>query len=150
MKVYLAADHRGFELKEKIKKSLQEEDRQVDDLGAHEYREDDDYPLYAERVGRAIQVDPESRGILFCGSGVGATAAVNKIRGVRASVGFDPEQVSAGRHDDDMNVLVIAADFTSTERAESLIESFLETSFDQRTGRYQHRINQIKELEERS
>ena len=149
MKVYLGTDHRGFELKEKLKAWLLAEGYEVEDLGAHEYAPDDDYPVMSERVGRAAAADAGSRGILLCGSGAGAVAAANKIRGIRASIGFDEGQVKAGRNDDDMNVLVIAADFISPERAEKLVKAFLETPFDKHTHRYQHRINQIKELEER-
>lgn len=148
MKVFIATDHRGFKLKEKLKAWLEEDGRDVQDLGAHEYIEDDDYPFYAERVGRAVRDDPESRGVLLCGSGAGGVAAVNKVRGIRASVGLSVEMVAAGRHDDDLNVLVIAADFTSLERAKELTQAFLGTQFDEHTERYRHRISQIREIEE--
>ena len=147
MKVYLGTDHRGFKLKERIIRWLNGQDYEVEDVGAATYDENDDYPVYAEKLGSRVSSDTGSMGVLLCGSGAGAVAAVNKIRGIRASVGLSPEQVRAGRHDDDLNVLVIAADFTEEKEARKMIESFLKTSFDTTQQRYQRRINQIKELE---
>ena len=147
MKVYLGTDHRGFELKNKLKTWLASQGYEIEDIGAHKYSLDDDYPVYAEKLGSRVSSDTGSMGVLLCGSGAGAVAAVNKIRGIRASVGLSPEQVRAGRHDDDLNVLVIAADFTEEKEARKMIESFLKTSFDTTQQRYQRRINQIKELE---
>ena len=147
MKIYLGTDHRGFKLKERIIRWLDGQDYEVEDVGATTYDENDDYPVYAEKLGSRVSSDTGSMGVLLCGSGAGAVAAVNKIRGIRASVGLSPEQVRAGRHDDDLNVLVIAADFTEEKEARKMIESFLKTSFDTTQQRYQRRINQIKELE---
>lgn len=148
MRIYVGSDHRGFELKEKIKKWLRSQGYGFEDVGALAYEPNDDYPLYTEKVGRAVSTSRQSKGILLCGSGVGAVAAANKIRGVIASVGFLPEQVKAGRHDDDMNVLVLAADFISQEQAIEIITAFLTTSFDKTQERYQRRIDQIKVLEQ--
>jgi RpiB/LacA/LacB family sugar-phosphate isomerase len=149
MKVYIGTDHRGFRLKESLKQWLAKEGYVVEDVGAGELDTNDDYPIFAEKVGRAVVSDSDSRGILLCGSGVGAVAAVNKIDGVRGSVGFSKEQVHDGRNDDDMNILVIAADHTSEEVAQEMIKEFIETVFDVSQPRYQRRIDQITELENR-
>lgn len=146
MKVYLGADHRGFELKEKIKSWLANEYNIVDH-GAWEYNKDDDYTLYAEKVASVVADETSSRGILFCGSGVGVDVTANKIDGVRASIGKEAEQVKAGRGDDDMNVLVIAADYTDEKEAKNMIKKFLETEFDGKV-RHKRRLADIKKIEE--
>src|SRR5258706_16298142 len=112
MKVYLGADHRGFELKEKVRMWLEKWDYAHEDMGAYELNEKDDYTLYAEKVALLVANEKDARGILICGSGVGVDIAANKFDGVRASIGKEPDQVKAGRNDDDMNVLVLPSDYT--------------------------------------
>ncbi len=146
MKIYIGADHRGYNLKEKIAKWLFEARYTFTDMGADHFDPNDDYPLYAEKVGSVIGKDKEARGVLLCGGGVGVDVVANKIDGVRASVGKSPEQVKAGRHDDDMNVLVIAADFTSESEAKEMLKAFLETKFGGK-ARYRRRLGEIKKLE---
>lgn len=145
MKVYIGADHRGFELKEKIKAWLSLWGHEVSDLGAYKLDPNDDYPLYAEKVG-SIVGKGEGRGVLLCGSGVGVDVAANKLDGVRASIGKNPEQVKAGREDDDMNILVIAADYTKEEEAKEMLKVFLETEFAKKE-RFVKRLNEIKKIE---
>ncbi|MFZ5933206.1 MAG: RpiB/LacA/LacB family sugar-phosphate isomerase [Patescibacteria group bacterium] len=146
MKVYLGADHRGFALKEKIKDWLTTWGYEFSDLGAYQLDPQDDFTLYAEKVGVVVGREEGARGILLCGSGVGVNIAANKIDGVRASFGLSPEQVKAGRNDDDMNILVIAADFVAEEKAKDLIKVFLETKF-AREERFVRRLAEIKKLE---
>ena len=146
MKVYLGTDHRGFALKEKIKGWLSQWGFSFSDLGAYELDPKDDYPLYAEKVGVVVGKEEGTRGILLCGSGVGVDVAANKLDGVRASIGKNPEQVKAGRNDDDMNILVIAADFTKEEEAKEMIKVFLETKFAGKE-RFIRRLDEIKKLE---
>jgi len=88
----------------------------------------------------------EGRGILLCGSGVGVDVVANKLDGVRASIGKSPDQVRAGRKDDDMNILVIAADYTKEEEAKEMVKAFLETEFAKKE-RFVRRINEIKKIE---
>ncbi len=159
MKVYLGADHRGYKLKEKVFEWLVGENYLVEDLGAYEVVSDDDYTEYAEKVasvvgGHYTKIDREEHtrhgkvyGILFCGSGVGVDVVANKFDGVRASIGKEPDQVKAGRADDDMNVLVIAADFTTDKEAISMVKNFLETSFKNKS-KYLKRLEDIKKIEE--
>lgn len=146
MKVYLGADHRGFHLKEKLAAWLRPHHPLID-MGATSHDTSDDYTLYAEKVAAAVSADTAARGILLCGSGVGVDVVANKKDGVRASIGLSPAQVKEGRKDDDMNVLVIAADFTSEEKARELVEAFLHTQFDN-APRHERRLQDIKRIEE--
>lgn len=145
--IYIGSDHRGFNLKEKIKEWLSDWKYEFLDLGATTFDESDDYTLYAELVAKKIKENPNSFGILTCGSGVGVDIVANKFDGVRSSVGKSQEQIRAGRSDDDMNVLVIAADFTKEDEAKDMIKAFLETKFDS-VERHERRLKQIKKIEE--
>lgn len=145
MKVYLGTDHRGFGLKEKAKGWLTGWGYDWQDLGAYELDPNDDYPLYAEKVGVVVAKE-DAMGILLCGSGVGVEIAANKIDGVRASVGKSPDQVKSGRNDDDMNILVIAADFTKEDEAKEMIKTFLGTKFAGKE-RFKRRLEDIKKIE---
>jgi ribose 5-phosphate isomerase B len=163
MKIYIGSDHRGFELKEKIFQFLTEKEYEVEDFGAYEYNEKDDYTEFAAKVGSVVGshfTEPSNSmgrasrdkndyvfGILICGSGIGVEVAANKFDGVRAGIGKDVGQVMAGRNDDDMNILVIAADYTSEPEAKEMAEVFLKTPFSGKK-RYQRRIEEIKKIEE--
>lgn len=146
MKIYLGADHRGFALKEKIKGWLSAWGYEFVDMGAHELDPKDDYPLYAEKVGVLVGKEESARGVLLCGSGVGVDVAANKLDGVRAAVGKNPDQVRAGRKDDNMNILVIAADYTKEDEARQMLKAFLETKFSGKS-RYKRRLQEISKLE---
>src|SRR4030042_3098793 len=115
MKIYLGADHRGFKLKEKISKWLFEWKYEFEDLGAQNLEISDDYTKYASEVASLVSQNLNSRGVLLCGSGVGVDVLANKFDGIRSSIGKSKEQVVAGRKDDNMNILVIAADYTKDE-----------------------------------
>lgn len=147
MKVYLGADHRGYKLKEKVFQWLVDQDYLVEDYGAYELLSDDDYTEYAEKVASVVAKEKEAMGILFCGSGVGVDVVANKFDGARASVGKEEKQVKAGREDDDMNILVIAADFTDEKSAENMIKVFLDTKYDN-AERHERRLEDIRRIEE--
>ena len=147
MKIYLGADHRGYELKEKIAAWLFELGYEFEDLGADHFDSEDDYPLFAERVASLVANEPGSRGILLCGSGVGVDATANKFDGIRASIGINPDQIKAGREDDDMNTLVIAADFTKEENAREMVKTFLETKH-RDIARHERRLDDIEKIEQ--
>jgi ribose 5-phosphate isomerase B len=146
MIVYLGADHRGFELKEKVFQWLVDKEYKVEDFGAYEYVNGDDYTKYAEKVASVVGESEDSRGVLFCGSGVGVDVTANKFDGVRASIGKNNDQVKAGRNDDDLNVLVIASDYTTEEEAKAMIDTFLKTAFSGKE-RYRHRLEEIRKIE---
>ena len=147
MKIYLGADHRGFELKEKIAKWLFEMDHAFQDLGAQNLVPGDDFTKYAEEVASLVAKNEGSRGVLLCGSGVGVEVMANKFDGIRAGIGESVLQVEKGRNDDDMNVLVIAADFTSEKEAKAMLIAFLETKFSGK-ARYERRLEEITKIEE--
>ena len=121
MKIYIGADHRGFELKKELKKFLIEKGYEVEDAGAFKYDKDDDYPDFAEAVAEKVSKDDSARGILLCGSGTGMDAAANKVRGVRATLAFSKEITRAARNDDDVNVISLPADFLKSEEAEEIV-----------------------------
>ncbi|MCK4588566.1 RpiB/LacA/LacB family sugar-phosphate isomerase [Candidatus Woesebacteria bacterium] len=146
MQVYLGADHRGFKLKGKIKKWIEEWDYEAKDMGASEFDSKDDYTLYAEKVGSIVGKEKEARGVLLCGSGVGVDVMANKFDGVRASIGKTPEQVKTGRSDDNMNILVIAADHTKEDEAKKMVKAFLETKFEGK-ARQRRRLSDIEKIE---
>jgi ribose 5-phosphate isomerase B len=147
VKIYIGADHRGFALKEKIAKWLIEWEYELLDVGAASLDPGDDYTKYASEVASLVSKNKDSKGILLCGSGVGVDVVANKFDGVRASIGKSAEQVKAGRRDDDMNVLVIAADYTVEEEAKEILKAFLKTKFDEAT-RHKKRLEDIRRIEE--
>ena len=147
MKIFLGSDHRGFLLKEKIAKWLYEMKREFQDLGADNLNPHDDYTKYAEEVASLVAKTENSRGVLLCGSGVGVDVIANKFDGIRASIGKNVLQVKAGRKDDDMNILVIAADFTLEKEAKGMLIAFLETKYDD-NARHERRLEEITRLEE--
>lgn len=147
MTIFIGADHRGYKLKEKITKWLFEWKYEFEDLGAQSYNVKDDYTKYASEVASLVADNKKSLGVLLCGSGVGVEVVANKFDGIRASVGVDSKQVEAGRRDDNMNVLVIAADHTSEHKAREMLRTFLKTKFDRKV-RHERRLADIKKIEE--
>ena len=129
MKIAIAADHGGFLLKGELVEMLEQVGHQIVDLGAHEYDQDDDYPDFARYVGQAIQHNQAQKGILLCGSGVGASVAANKLKGVRAAVCHDTYSARQGVEHDDMNVLCLGARIIGPELARELVRSFLAANY---------------------
>ncbi len=146
MKVYLAADHAGLELKEKMKTFLTEKGYEVTDCGAFEFEKDDDYPDFVAAAAEKVAKDEGSLGIVFGKSGAGEAIVANKIKGVRASVGFSRENVLLCRVDNDANILSLGSAFVNEEEAMQLAELFLETPFSQEE-RHKRRIEKITQLE---
>jgi ribose 5-phosphate isomerase B len=146
MKIFIGADHRGYELKEKLGQWLFEMERAYQDLGADTLDPHDDYSQYAEKVASLVTQNEGSRGVLICGSGVGVEVMANKFDGIRAAIGKNALQIEAGRRDDDMNVLVIAADYTSEKEAKAMLIAFLETPFSGK-ARYEKRLEEIEKIE---
>ncbi|MGD8744683.1 MAG: RpiB/LacA/LacB family sugar-phosphate isomerase [Candidatus Woesebacteria bacterium] len=147
MNIFIGSDHRGFKLKEKLIDWLEKNNYSPEDMGAYKYDKDDDYTLYAEKVALMVRDKRRSKGILLCGSGVGVDVVANKFDGIRASIGKDVDQVKSGRRDDDMNVLVIAADHTSSKDAIEMVKAFLKTKFDGKK-RHRRRLQEIERIEE--
>lgn len=146
MKVFIGADHRGFELKSKLIAWLGSYDYQVEDCGAFQYEQTDDYPDFAKVVSEKVVAEKGSRGIVICGGGSGVVMAANKIKGVRCTLGFKNDQIKAGRIDDDVNILAIASDFTDEGSAQEIVRTFLETEFDP-SEKHARRIEKLTALE---
>jgi RpiB/LacA/LacB family sugar-phosphate isomerase len=128
MRVAIASDHAGFDLKKSLLKFLRVRGCRVEDLGTHS-RKSVDYPDYAEAVGLAIREKRVERAILICGSGVGASIAANKIPGVRAGLCHDTYSAHQGVEHDNMNVLTLGAWVVSEKLSEELVQAFLQAKF---------------------
>src|SRR6516164_789912 len=128
MRVAIGSDHAGFTLKEVLKGSLAGQHREVLDVGTHTV-DPVDYADYAEAVGRALRENRADRGILLCGSGVGASMAANRIPGIRAGLCHDTYSAHQGVEHDDMNVLVLGGRIVGVELARELIRAFLNARF---------------------
>lgn len=146
MKIAIAADHGGFPLKQELIKLIESLGHEAVDLGAHQFDKADDYPDFARYLGQAIQHGQAERGILMCGSGVGASVAANKMKGVRAAICHDYYSAHQGVEHDDMNVLCLGARIVGDELAKDLVRAFLGASF---TGeeRHQRRLDKVKGIE---
>lgn len=129
MIVAVGFDHAGLPLKERVVHAIVSAGHQVLDCGADVLDPDDDYPDFARAVGKALVDKKAERGILVCGSGVGAAIAANKIRGVRASMAHDTFSARQGVEDDDMNVLALGARVIGPELAAEVIRAFLGAEF---------------------
>ena len=145
--VAIASDHAGFALKEEISADLRREGFQVLDLGTHT-TEPVDYPDYARAIGRTIQKGEAERGILVCGSGVGACVAANKMKGVRAGLCHDTYSARQGVEHDDINVLCLGARVIGPELARELVSAFLSARFSHEE-RHVRRLEKVKEMEEK-
>jgi ribose 5-phosphate isomerase B len=147
MRVAVAADHAGFALKERLRDHLTGRGHAVLDLGAHD-DSPSDYPDFAEAAGRTVVEGRAERAILVCGSGVGVTAAANKIPGVRAGMCHDYYSAHQGVEHDDMNVLALGARVVGEALALELADAFLAARFDG-VERHARRVDKIRALEAR-
>jgi RpiB/LacA/LacB family sugar-phosphate isomerase len=147
VKIALAADHAGFELKERVKAHLRELNHEVIDLGTHAVVPVD-YPDFAEAVGMAVREGKAERGILMCGSGVGASVAANKVRGIRAGLCHDHYSAHQGVEHDDMNVLVLGGRVIGESLALELVSAFLDSKFT-REERHLRRLEKVLDIERR-
>jgi ribose 5-phosphate isomerase B len=147
MKLVIASDHAGFELKEEIRAYLAKQGYEVLDLGAYKVEPQDDYPDFAERVGEAIRAGEAHRGILICGSGVGVSIAANKMPGIRAAMCHDTYSAHQGVEHDDMNVLVIGARIVASALAYELVDAFLKAKFISNEERFTRRFKKVLAIE---
>ncbi|HEY9046416.1 MAG TPA: RpiB/LacA/LacB family sugar-phosphate isomerase [Ohtaekwangia sp.] len=146
MKIGIAADHGGFELKEVIKTFLQSRQHEVKDFGAAVFNDKDDYPDFVVPLAQAVASGEVARGIAVCGSGVGASIAANKVAGVRAALINDHFSAHQGVEDDDMNLLCLGGRVTGTEAAKELVIAYLDAKFTA-AERHQRRLEKVKRLE---
>jgi len=142
--IYLGADHRGYYLKEAIKKFLKSRKIEFEDLGNLNYDKDDDYPDFAEKVAKEVQKDPENNlGILICGTGLGMGIASNRFKNVRAILALSGWLARKGKEEDKANVLCLAADITDESTAFRIVDEFLKAKF-LNEERYKRRIEKIE------
>jgi ribose 5-phosphate isomerase B len=149
MRICIAADHGGYPLNEVVIEELRASGHEVEDFGTHDGTLPDDYPDYAIAVGHSIQGGRAEIGILICGSGVGASVAANKLRGVRAALCGDTYSAHQSREHDDCNVLCLGARVVGRELALEIVRAFVGARF---TGeeRHRRRLSKIRDLEESS
>jgi RpiB/LacA/LacB family sugar-phosphate isomerase len=148
VRIAVAGDHAGFDLKQFLADELRQGGHEVLDLGAHDSTHPDDYPDFAVALGHAVLDGRVERGILVCGSGVGAAVAANKIHGIRAGLCHDTYSAHQGVEHDNMNVLVFGSRVIGTELARDLATAFLGATF---TGEERHvrRLAKVLEIENR-
>ena len=147
MRVVIASDHAGFDLKSILTAHIRKLGHEVNDVGTFNTAPVD-YPDYAEAAGKEILEGRADRAVLICGSGVGASVAANKMRGIRAGLAHDEYSAHQGVEHDDMNVLVLGARIVGVELARELVERFLAATFS-REERHVRRLAKVKAIEER-
>jgi len=146
MKIFLGADHNGFQLKEELEKYLIKSGHDVEDVGNLQLDPVDDFPMYGARVATKVLASKNSVGIVLCGSGQGVCMAANRFKGIRASLVWNESGAKASRNDDDANVLCLAADEINDEsKAKRLVDVWLNTPFDG-AARFVRRVKQLDEL----
>jgi ribose 5-phosphate isomerase B len=146
LKVTLGADHAGFEMKNELLKRLGDA-YEFTDMGAYTFEPDDDYPDITLVVARAVASDRVARGIIICGSGVGACITANKVPGVRACLCHDTYSAHQGVEHDDMNVLCLGARIIGNELAVELASAFLKATFIERPS-YRRRLKKVMDIEQ--
>jgi len=145
--LYIASDHAGFQLKKTLVTYINTQlGLEIDDLGPIEFDQNDDFPDYAEPVARTVASDPKNLGILICGTGEGMCIAANKIKGIRAIIGYNITAAEMGRKHNNANILCLAARVITEDHARAVVKKFLETNFDG-DERLVRRNKKIEELE---
>jgi len=146
MRIAIGSDHAGFELKSVLAKQLRELGHEVVDVGTNN-TQPVDYPDFAEAVGKAVLDGRAERGVLICGSGVGASVAANKLRGIRAGLCHDTYSAHQGVEHDDMNILVLGARVIGQALAVDLMSTYIGAKFSNEE-RHVRRLNKVKALDE--
>jgi ribose 5-phosphate isomerase B len=144
--LYLASDHRGFIRKNQLKQWLKENKISYKDLGVYDTQKAD-YPDIALSLGQKVRESELNRGIAFCGSGAGVCVAANKIKGIRCGLGFNHTQVKSFVEDDHINILAIAADYTSKFKTFQLAKSFLGAEYSDEE-RFIRRLKKVEKIEQ--
>jgi ribose 5-phosphate isomerase B len=147
MKIYIGADHNGFDYKERLLVTLRADGHEVVDCGDIQRDQDDDFPQFASRVIAALRADADetARGILVCGSGQGMAMAANRFKGIRASLCWSQDEARSARNDDDSNVLCLSAKSLDVAATEAIINTWLSTAF-AGAPRFVRRIQELDTL----
>ncbi len=146
MRIHVAADHAGYELKAALVEHLRAADHEVVDHGAHEYDKEDDYPSFCIAAGEAVVADPGSLGVVIGGSGNGEQIAANKVVGVRAALAWNLDTARLGRQHNDANVVAVGARQHSVDEALALVDAFVAEPFSG-DPRHQRRIDEMAAYE---
>lgn len=141
MKIHIGSDHAGFEMKEQVKKYLQEKGHDVNDHGCYS-EERADYPDHAHKVAEAVLADKNALGILMCGSGNGINISANKHKGIRSALCWMPEIASLARQHNDANIMALPARFIDLKTASACADAFLSSVFE--GGRHADRVKKIE------
>ena len=149
MRVAVGGDHAGFEMKNLIVEHVKLLGHTVVDAGAYEYDALDDFPDFSEAVAVRVADGRAERGLVVCGSGVGASVAANKVRGIRAGLCHDTYSARQGVEHDDMNVVCIGARIIGEELAKEVVTAFLSARFIEEEEKYVRRLNKVLEIERR-
>lgn len=148
MKIAIGADHNGFELKNNtLIPWLESQGHQVIDAGAYEHDSEDDYPDFANNVAMEISSGAADKGIIICGSGVGASIAANKVIGIRAAICHDTYSAKQGVEHDDMNVICIGSKIIGEQIIHDILELFINASFSDHEERFVRRLNKVLSIE---
>ncbi len=147
MKIGIGNDHSALELKAEIVDFLKEKGHEVVDYGTNS-PESCDYPIYGEKVARAVAAGEVEKGILICGTGLGISLAANKVEGIRAVVCSEPFTAKMSRAHNDCNILAFGARVVGAELAKMIVDTWLNTEFE--GGRHQRRVDQIMDIERRN
>ncbi len=146
MRLHIATDHAGFELKQELVAHLTADGHDIVDHGASMYDAEDDYPSFCIAAAQSVVVEPGSLGIVIGGSGNGEQIAANRVRGIRAALGYKPEIAILARQPNDANVLGIGARMHTTEEAFAIVDAFIATPFSGEP-RHQRRIDEVSAFE---
>ncbi len=146
MKIAVGSDHAGFELKENVKRFLQEKGCKYHDFGAEDIDPQDDYPEYGRKVAEAVASGEYERGIVICGTGMGVAISANKVPGIRAAACYTADMARISREHNDANVLALGGRIATKEQALDIITVWLETPFSEEE-RHARRIKQINDIE---
>ena len=146
MKIGIGNDHVGYEMKLEIKEYLEAQGHEVVDFGA-DSAERSDYPIYGEKVARAVVSGEVDRGVLICGTGVGISLAANKVDGIRAAVCSEPVTASLAKRHNNANIIAFGARIVGIEMAKAIVDAWLSAEFE--GGRHAHRVGLLMDIENR-
>ena len=150
MRVALGGDHAGLDMKNLVAEHVKSLGHTVIDAGAYEYDALDDFPDFSEAVAVRVADGRADRGLVVCGSGVGASVAANKVKGIRAGLCHDTYSARQGVEHDDMNVVCIGARIIGEELAKEIVTAFLAANFDESEEKYVRRLNKVLAIERRN
>ncbi len=143
--LFIGTDHRGFALKEELKKYLLRKNISFTDLGNFKFEKDDDYPTAAALVAEQVSVGKNNLGILICGSGVGVCMVANKFKNIRAGVVWNATIAKIAKADDNINVICLPADYLTLQETQKVVDTWLKTPF-KKEARYKRRLSQVQQI----